>query len=86
MVYFIIFHLCLIYGLEAELCEIWSLNVSLIPLVCVDTVFVLQQCVIVICEVGRYQLTAALQVLLPIFEFRRSMIGLRTDMLKICSG
>jgi len=49
MVYFIIFHTCLIYGLEAELCEIRSLNLSPIPLVCVDTVFVLQQRVIVIC-------------------------------------
>jgi len=59
---------------------------SLIPLVCVDTIFVLQQCVTVICKVGKYQLIAALQVLLPIFEFRRSMIWLRTDMFKICRG
>jgi len=36
------------------------------------------------CKVEKYQLKAALQVLLPIFEFRRSsMIWLRIDMLKI---
>jgi hypothetical protein len=58
--------------------------VSFIPLVCVDTVFVYEQCVIVICKVGKYQLTAAVQILLPIFEFRRSTIWLRIDMLKIC--